>query len=144
MGKGGYLGGSTIIGPRSFGWFGTGSQKKSGSKPKTKKPHGQAHGQATPKQNAAPVTSNKKKRKPAHPPSPPRKGNGLTIPEQVNRARKKVRAIEAEVTKGKARLLKLERQLQDARKELERVQKQPRRSSVGQALAKALSEQQQQ
>ena len=129
MGRGGYNGGSTIIGPRSIGWFGgrgsvTSQPSSNGKKAKVR------------------LSKPKKKRKGPKPgnaaPMAPKKGNGLTIPEQVAKARKRVQAVEADVQKTRQRLRALERQLEDARRQLERAENLPRRSPLGQALAKAL------
>ena len=129
MGRGGYNGGSTIIGPRSVGWFGgrgsvTSQPSSNGKKAKVglSKPKKKRKGQKP--RNAATFT--------------PTKGNGLTIPEQVAKARKRVQAVGADVQKTKQRLVALERQLEDARRQLERAENLPRRSPLGQALAKAL------
>ena len=128
MGRGGYNGGSTIIGPRSVGWFGgrgsvTSQPSSNGKKAKVR------------------LSEPKKKRKGPEPgdvsAATPMKGNGLTIPEQIARAKKRVRAVEDDVGRAKQKLLKLERQLADARKQLERAENLPRRSALGQALAKA-------
>lgn len=133
MGKGGYNGGSTIIGPRSVGWFGgrgsVTSQPSTNSKKKVR------------------LSKPKKKRKGPKAATPgtaaPRKGNGLTIPEQVAKAKKMVRTIEADIVKTKQRLINLERLLVDARNQLQRAENLPRRSALGQALVKAVNPQQQ-
>lgn len=129
MGKGGYNGGSTLIGPRSVGWFGgrgsvTSQPNNGGNKSKVR------------------ISKPKKKRK-APKPAPPAgaahpKGNGLTIPEQVARAKKKVRAVEADIATTKQQLAKLERQLGEAKRQLQRAENLPRRSALGQALVEAL------
>jgi hypothetical protein len=59
----------------------------------------------------------------------------------VAKARKRVQAVEADVQKTRQRLLALERQLEDARRQLERAENLPRRSALGQALAKELGSQ---
>jgi hypothetical protein len=61
---------------------------------------------------------------------------GLTIPEQVARAKKRVDAVVADITKTRARLRDLERQLAEAERQLEAAQKLPRRSAAGRAEAK--------
>ena len=129
MGRGGYNGGSTIIGPRSVGWFGgrgsvTSQPSSNGKKAKVRlsKPKEKRNGQKP--RSAAP--------------SMPTKGCGLTIPEQVAKASKRVQAAEADVQKTRQRLVALERQLEEARRQLERAENLPRRSPLGQALAKAL------
>lgn len=133
MGRGGYNGGSTVIGPRSVGWFGgrgsvtsqssssTNKTKVRLSKPKKKKRKG-------PKQ-AVPA------------PAGPLKGDGLTIPEQVARAKKRVSSVKSDIAKTRQQLARLERQLIYAEKQLENAQNLPRRSSLGQALAKSLGPQ---
>jgi chromosome segregation ATPase len=129
MGRGGYHGGSTIIGPRSVGWFGgrgsvTSQSNNAGRKAKVR------------------TSKPKKKRKGPKPGNPAaaarQKGNGVTIPEQVSRAKKRVRAVEAEVAKTKQQLAKLEQQLAEAKQQLHRAENLPRRSALGQALVEAL------
>lgn len=117
MGKGGYLGGSTIVGPRSTGWFGLGSP--------TMQPSSIKQGTSKPK---------KRKGVKAVMPAPSLKGTGLTIPEQIVKARKRVDAVEADIAKTRKRLTELDRQLVDAKRQLTSAQNLPRRSAIGRAL----------
>jgi hypothetical protein len=128
MGRGGYNGGSTIIGPRSVGWFGgrgsVTSQPSTSGKKKVRlsKPKKKRKGPPAKSAGAAPA-----------------KGNGLTIPEQVTKAKKQVRSIEAEIGRTKHQLANLERQLAQAKQELHRAENLPRRSALGQALVQTLA-----
>lgn len=119
MSKGSYLGGSTLIGPRSTGWFGTGSPTM---QPATKK--------------SKSGTSKPKSKKPSHQQS--RKGNGLTIPEQVANARNRVETVRADIVKARKRLADLERQLAEAERQFEATKTLPRRSPIGKATAEAV------
>jgi predicted nucleic acid-binding Zn-ribbon protein len=65
------------------------------------------------------------------------KGNGLTIPEQVERARKRAHSVQMDIAKTQKRLAELQRQLADAERQLKAALSAPRRSALGQALAKA-------
>lgn len=62
---------------------------------------------------------------------------GLTIPEQVTRAKQRVDAVMADITKTRTRLRELARQLVEAERQLEAAQKLPRRSAAGRADNKA-------
>lgn len=129
MGRGGYNGGSTVIGPRSVGWFGGRGSVTSQPSSRSKKTRSQP----------AKLKNKRKGPNPANSAgATPANGNGLTIAEQVGKAKKKVRSVEAEIGRTKQQLMKLERQLADARKQLERAENLPRRSALGQALANAL------
>lgn len=61
---------------------------------------------------------------------------GLTIPEQVTRAKKRVDAVMADINKTRTRLKDLARQLVEAERQLEAAQKLPRRSPAGRAEVK--------
>jgi len=164
MGKGGYLGGSTII----RAWGGQASRAKTKAAPidlnaHRKKPKKQINKKPKrEKLTAAQRNAERKAREAAKKAQPnvvvevrnakphntrkvtvrrSPKCNGLTIPEQVAKASKTVRTIEADIAKTKLRLANLERLLVDARKQLERAENLPRRSAVGQALVKALDPQ---
>lgn len=118
MGRGGYNGGSTIVGPGS-GWFGYG-------KPKQRK---KAVSPAPPK----PARSGKKggKRNKALP--TPReirsaeeaRKRGLTRAEWIARADKRVSAIEEQVRVARSRLRNLEGQLARALAEREKAKTEP-------------------
>lgn len=125
MGKGGYLGGSSLVGWGAGAFAGRGSVtmqpatkgKAKGGKPKTaRKPDAQAKKSTT--------------------------GAGLTISEQVARAKKRVDAVKADIAKTRSRLMVLERQLAEAERQLDAAQKLPRRSAAGIAAAKAAEGQQ--
>ncbi|MCH8615901.1 hypothetical protein LZ016_07285 [Sphingomonas sp. SM33] len=160
MGKGGYLGGSTII----RAWGGQPSRAKTRAAPidlnaHLKKPKKQINKKpkrqkltAAQKEAERKAREAAKKAQPnvvvevrgANPQNAGReaarrslKGNGLTIPDQVAKASKTVRTIEADIAKTKLRLVNLERLLVEARKQLERAENSPRRTALGQALADA-------
>lgn len=167
MGRGGYLGGSTII----RAWGGQASRAKTNvgpidldahlkKKPKKQKASKKAK---RAKLSAEELAAERKARAVAEDAqgkvvvetrsarqkkspkgnasvtaSAPGKGNGLTIAEQVAKAEKWVRAVEADVARARQKLGKLDRQLAEARKQLDRAKNLPRRSALGQALAKAI------
>lgn len=118
MGKGGYLGGSTIVGAHGSGWVGSGSvtsQPASNRKrtPRSKKvPKGDRFQQSS------------------------RKGNGLTIAEQVARANQRVDRLQADIAKAKQRVLALEGQLVEAKRQLDAAKALPRRSEAGRAASR--------
>jgi hypothetical protein len=66
------------------------------------------------------------------------KGRGLTIPEQVARARKRLGLVQADIAETKKRLVALEGQLVEAQKQLKNAENLPRRSALGRALVEAL------
>jgi hypothetical protein len=111
------------------GWFGSGSPTSQSRKPGKKV-------------KLRSSKSKKKKRKgpkqPGSADATPQKDNGLTIPEQVARAKKRVNSVKADIAKTRQQLARLERQLIYAEKQLENAMNLPRRSASGQALAKAL------
>lgn len=120
MGKGGYLGGSSLVGWGAGAFSGRGSvtmqpatnDKATAGKPrKARKPDAQTKKRTT--------------------------GAGLTIPEQVARAKKRVDAVKADITKTRSRLTELSRQLAEAERQLDAAQNLPRRSAAGIAKAKA-------
>lgn len=120
MGKGGYHGGSTLVGWGAGAFFGKGSvTMQPASKGKAKA--------GRPKRPTRPSTQTK-----AGSPNA-----GLTIPEQVARAKKRVDAVTADITKTRTRLKELARQLGEAERQLEAAQKLPRRSAAGRAGVKA-------
>lgn len=120
MGKGGYLGGSSLVGWGAGMFSGRGSVT---SQPATK-------GKAT-------AGKPRKARKPDAQVKKSTTGAGLTIPEQVARAEKRVDAVKADITKTRSRLAELVRQLAEAERQLDAAQRLPRRSAVGIAKAKA-------
>jgi hypothetical protein len=61
---------------------------------------------------------------------------GLTIHEQLIRAKKRVDAIMADIIETRIRLKDLARQLVEAERQLEATQKLPRRSATGRAEVK--------
>ena len=122
MGKGGYIGGSTVIHAGS-GWIGRGSVT---SQPAEKPKRAPATGKAN---------SKKKARKGSL--GAPKKGNGLTIAETVAKANQKVHSIESEIGRTKQRLGALERDLTQALKEVEAAQNLPRKTALGVALQEA-------
>jgi hypothetical protein len=96
-----------------------------------------------------PASKGKGKVKPARPKKPkpskaPMKTGGanagLTISEQVARAKKRVDAVTADITKARTRLNELARQLVEAERQLEAAQSLPRRSAAGRAAVKAVEE----
>ena len=92
MGKGGYLGGSTLIGPRLTGWSGSGSPTMQ------------------PASNKSKTVGKSKKLKKANKAGAmvgSRKGNGLTIPEQIARARQSVDDVQADIARTRKRLADL-------------------------------------
>lgn len=120
MGKGGYTGGSTVIHAGS-GWFGRGSvtsQKSDEKKPKQE-----------PKRHFLKVSKRKKQKQEF--PNP--KGNGLTIPEQLQAAERKARRLLPEIAQTERRLADLRRQLANAKDDVERIKNLPRRSALGRA-----------
>ena len=122
MGKGGYNGGSTVIHAGS-GWFGKGSVT---SQPEGKK-----------KPKAALTKPKRKKKSGKKTTSVPKKGNGLTLPEILARARQKVQAIEAEIAKTKKHLAKLERERTKAQADAEKATKLPPKTAMGIAFQNA-------
>lgn len=119
-----YNGGSTVIHAGS-GWFGKGSVT---SQPGEKKKH-------------PPRTSKPKKRKAKKgSPTPRAKGNGLTIPEMIARAEKRVQAIHKEIANTKRRLAALERDLTRAQSQVEVARNTPRKTAAGAALHEAEKE----
>lgn len=79
-------------------------------------------------------------KKPKPPKAPMKTGGvnaGLTIPEQVTRAKKRVDAVTADITKTRTRLRELAQQLVEAERQLEAAQKLPRRSAAGRAEVNA-------
>lgn len=124
MGRGGYNGGSTVIHAGS-GWFGKGSVT---SQPSEKKKRG----------SAASTKSRRKKNKSKQVASrKPSKGNGLTIPEMIARAEKKVRSISSEIANTKKRLAALERDLEKAKAQVDAARNTPRRTALGNAILAA-------
>lgn len=123
MGKGGYTGGSTVI-HAGTGWFGKGSVT---SQPSEKKPKNE------PRQHRA---NKAKKKKPKQEYSNP-KGNGLTIPEQIRAAERKVGRITSEIAQTERKIAELKRQLVDAKSVLEKTRNLPRRTALGDALLEA-------
>lgn len=124
MGKGGYIGGSTVIHAGSD-WFGRGSVTSQPSEKKKSKDE--------PKRPAGKKRKGKKKGQPF--PNP--KGNGLTIPEQIKAAERKVERLASEISQTERKLLRLRNQLENVKKEVERARSLPRRTALGNALHKA-------
>lgn len=122
MGKGGYIGGSTVIHAGS-GWFGKGSI--------TSQPGGKK------KRQSVQSKPKRKKKTSKSDTSVPKKGNGLTLAEIKAKAQKKVRAIESEIAKTKRRLAQLERDHAKALVEAEKTNKMPPKTAIGMALQKA-------
>lgn len=125
MSKGGYHGGSTLVGWGAGAFSGRGSV------------------------TMQPASKGKGKVKPARPKKPkPSKASmktggtnaGLTISEQVARAKKRVDAVTADITKTRTRLNELARQLVEAERQLEAAQRLPRRSAAGRGAVKAVEE----
>src|SRR4051812_11556807 len=113
MGKGGYLGGSSLVGWGAGAFAGRGSvtmqpatkgTAKWGKPKKARKPNAQARKSTT--------------------------GAGLTISEQVARAKKRVETVKDDIIKTRSRLVVLERQLVEAERQLDAAQKLPRRSAA--------------
>ena len=128
MGRGGYLGGSTIIGPGRAWYCEPVAKKKKPTQAPSKKPP-KAHAA---KPNAKTASSKQKKNKFA--PSP--RGAGLTIPEMINRDERRVADIQMEGVRLRRRLGEIERQLALAKAALEKSRATPRRSSIGIELEK--------
>lgn len=118
MGKGGYFGGSSVTG---FGSYDYKISRMKPTKVKITKPG---------KKKSAAVSKPSPEARP--------KNSGLTIPEQVAKARKRVELLKADVVKAKKRLIDLDRQLVEARNQLKRAESLPRRSPLGRALVEAL------
>lgn len=145
MGKGGYLGGSTII--RAWGGHASKSKTQVGAinlnahldkptQPKSvRKRKVKGTQQKADVSSAKPQKTTAKAHKPA--PAAPRKGNGLTIPEMIGKARKRVEAVEADLAKARRRVAEFDRQLLAAKKQLAEAENLSRRSALGHALAKA-------
>lgn len=125
MGKGGYNGGSTVIHAGS-GWFGKGSVTSQPGEKKKKKPPAPAK------------PSRKKKAQKAAAPSPPSR-SGLTRAEIVARAQKRVRRLEAEITKAQRNLEHLRRQHAAALAEAGKAHSLPPKSADGAERMAAIS-----
>lgn len=122
MGKGGCHGGSSLVGWGAGAFSGRGSvtmQPASKGKSKTKA--------GRPKKSKSFKVRMKTGGTNA----------GLTIPEQVARAKKRVDAVVADITKTRTRLRDLARLLAEAERQLEAAQKLSRRSAAGRAVAEA-------
>ncbi len=121
MGKGGYYGGSSLVGWGARAFYGRGSvTMQPASKGKSKAKAGRP-----------------KKSKPSMAPMKTGGFNaGLTIPQQVTRAKKRVDTVMADIIKTRTRLTDLARQLVEAERQLEAAQKLPRRSAAGRAEVK--------
>ncbi len=121
MGKGGYHGGSSLVGWGARAFSGRGSvTMQPASKGKSKAKAGRPK---KPKPCMAPIKTGGV-------------NAGLTIPEQVTRAKKRVDAVMADLIKTRSRLKDLARQLVEAERQLEAAQKLPRRSAAGRAQVK--------
>lgn len=102
MGKGGYLGGSTVVGPRS-GWFSKGKpQKKKGKSGKSKHAAAASTGRSL-------ILSEKEAR-----------NRGLTRHEWLQRMRARSDDISAEIARQKEAVLAADRKL---KQELDRLDK---------------------
>lgn len=121
MGKGGYHGGSSLVGWGAGAFSGRGSvTMQPASKGKSKANAGRPK---KPKPSMAPMKTGSV-------------NAGLTIPEQVTRSKKRVDAVMADIIKTRTRLKDLARQLVEAERQLEAAQKLPRRSAAGRAEVK--------
>src|SRR4051812_28538369 len=133
MGKGSYLGGSTLI--RGSGCHSPKAKTKVGAinlnahldKPKLPKNLRKRKIKATKRQVEAVTTQPTPRSAKASKPTSgaPRKGNGLTIPQMVERARKRVAAIESDLAKTRTRLSQLERELRVAIRQVDEAQALP-------------------
>lgn len=124
MAKGGYHGGSSLIGWGAGAFSGRGSVTMQPARKGKSKANGGRP---------------KKPKKPRPSMAPMKTGGvnaGLTIPEQVTRAKKRVDAVMADINKTRTRLKDLARQLVEAERQLEAAQKLPRRSPAGRAEVK--------
>ena len=137
MAEGGYSGGSSVVGWGSGSWVGRGSvTSQSSAKPKG------GSSQSKSKQNVSSSTKPKaKKRKIVSANESAKlshKGNGLTIPEMVAKAHKRVVTVEREIASTRRLLSELELSMQAAKRELVAAQNMPRRSAVGVAMSTAV------
>lgn len=123
MGKGGYNGGSSVIHAGS-GWVGRGSVTSQPGERKKKQPI---------------RPPNPKKKGTQYPATslPPAKGGGLTIPEIIARADRKVKSIEAELARTRKKLSSLERELAMAMEDAAKARNLPRKTALGIALHEA-------